>query len=405
MVRAAHRAVPFIMSSEVGASLYVHIPFCAQRCAYCDFYSLVRSTYFRPHQPCPHFIDRLLQDVALQRECFGVQGWQTVYMGGGTPSLLAPQDIRHFCVALRAAQRYPIQEFTLEVNPEDVTEGFLCACAEGGVNRLSLGVQSLRDEVLRAERRAASAECARTALRVMTANARFFSGGVRISADLIAGLRGQTARMVREDIDELLSFGLRHVSLYGLCVPHPTETQEERIAALWAHGSAYLVRAGFNRYELSNFARTAADESAHNRAYWRMAPHAGVGPGAVGTRFVNLSLSKEGAWAIRSTVRKHLGQYLAEVCRGNVYEHEFLTEHMCVQEALLMGLRLEQGLDVVTFRARFGKGIEAYIGKTIARWQCHGRMQRTATSLRLSAQARVFLDSFLREAFAELART
>lgn len=259
--------------------IYIHVPFCKTRCAYCSFYSTVR------HSLVDGYVDALLQEIAQLK----AGPASTVYMGGGTPSQLGGERIA--AILKSVAQHVGIQtgaEITVEVNPDDVTPALVEQLRMAGVNRVSMGVQSFSDEELCAIHRRHSAEQACQAVMCL------HEGGIdNISIDLIYGLPGQTLTSFEHSIDTALSLPVSHISSYALSIEEGTplydqlqrglvhEADEEESVAMYTLLRSRLCCAGFTHYEISNFALPGR-ESRHNSAYWQGIPYIGLGPGAHG---------------------------------------------------------------------------------------------------------------------------
>jgi putative oxygen-independent coproporphyrinogen III oxidase len=336
-------------------ALYIHWPFCRAKCPYCDFNSHVRETI-----PESRFRAALLAELAWEAARLGPRPLSSVFFGGGTPSLMAPDTVS--CL-IEAATRFfpptPDLEITLEANPTSVESEKLAAIREAGVNRLSLGVQSLDDRALGFLGRRHSAAEARAAL---AAARKDFS---RVSFDLIYARPEQTEASWRAELAEALALGPDHLSLYQLTIEPgtafatlhqrgdlilpPAETQ----AALYEATAEEAARHGLLPYEVSNYARPGA-ESRHNLAYWRYGDYAGIGPGAHGRITVGFSLiatrrhRAPEAWAERVEKSGH-----------GTAEEEALDPSARAREMLLMGLRLAEGIDAARFAARTGMALEA----------------------------------------------
>jgi oxygen-independent coproporphyrinogen III oxidase len=262
--------------------LYVHVPFCRRRCSYCDFAIAVRKAV-----PSDRFVEAVLAEYAMRWEG---ERWEpgpfdTLYLGGGTPSLLSPEAIARL---LAAFPRAAGAEVTLEANPDDVTPERAAAWVAAGVNRVSLGVQSLDDRALAWMHRTHDAAAARRAAEAVRA-----AGVGAVSADLIFALPESLGRDLETDLRELLALGPDHVSAYGLTLEPRTPyarwsdrglsapPPDERYAAEFMLVHETLGRAGFEHYEISNHARPGA-RSRHNSAYWQSVDYLGLGPSAHG---------------------------------------------------------------------------------------------------------------------------
>lgn len=261
-------------------SLYIHIPFCRSKCAYCDFFSI-------PWGEVPDgYVDALLSEIRFHRECMHTGPLETVYFGGGTPGLLSFRQLERIMAQI-LPQCVSGAEITLEVNPENVTAELLRCAAGSGINRFSVGIQSLDDRVLRAVNRNATAAVSLGALELLAAS------GMVFSADMIAGLPEQRDRDFVQGLQRIMSFRPSHVSLYALTVAEHTPLAQQirrgsvrysdaRIDRQWITGRNMLETGGYFQYEVSNFA-LPGKESRHNSVYWQQKPYTGAGAGASGT--------------------------------------------------------------------------------------------------------------------------
>jgi oxygen-independent coproporphyrinogen-3 oxidase len=364
-------------------SLYIHIPFCAALCDYCDFYSITAGN----NGFIDRFLDAVIADIHFQAEFFNIEKIPTVYIGGGTPSVLGKR-IRVLLDALNEKLKLTPIEFTVEANPESLTEEFLDACREGGVNRLSLGVQTFHEPSRNAVNRMGNARLLEERLDLAS---RFFPDA--LSADLITGLPYQSERNVLDDISRLLDFDVVHVSLYSLSVENDTPLKKkikdgivilpgnDEADVLWLAGRDALEKAGFRQYEVSNFALDGKS-CLHNIRYWRMAGWLGAGPAASGT-----VINEKTGTAKRFTFASDVNAYV-NAPFVNTAICEELDRDVLLRESLLMGYRYCEGPDKQLFKKRFGSGIEECIGETLLRWKNRNIM--------------LFLNKFLSEAFLEL---
>src|SRR5574344_988242 len=265
---------------ENNCSLYVHIPFCLSKCDYCDFFSV----------PCKSaadgYVDAVVKEAEFYRHEYGITSWKTVYIGGGTPSMLSPAELSRLITQL--APRIKDCEVTVEINPDDCTSELLCSLERSGVTRLSAGIQALDDKPLKAVNRRCSRK---TILEALDVIAKFWHG--RLSCDIIAGLPCQTHDSFIEGLQELVSYPVEHISLYTLTVEEETplakkisdgtvQWSSDNADSLWIEGRDFLEKKGFMQYEVSNFAKAGA-ESAHNLTYWNLRDYIGCGAGASGT--------------------------------------------------------------------------------------------------------------------------
>ena len=272
--------------------LYVHIPYCLQKCGYCDFFSKAASCV------PPEYVRAVARQLEHLAHSFCVEGGKSVYIGGGSPSLLGAEDLEFLCASIKAAAQNkdaPLDEnceWTIEMNPETVSRPLLEKAASCGINRLSVGIQCKNDKVLRAIGRRASERDIEKAADLIK---NFWPH--EWSADLIAGLPFQTKKDIERDIDFVERNGAKHVSLYSLTLEEGTPLKgaidagkipydEEEAEELWLYGRDLLEDKGFLQYEVSNFARPGF-ESLHNGAYWAQESYLGAGAGATGTIYGN----------------------------------------------------------------------------------------------------------------------
>jgi len=311
------------------AGLYVHIPFCKRRCLYCDFYS---TTLLARRE---EYVRAVVKEIG-QRQHEAGEPVRTVYIGGGTPSTL---EIELVTALTKAIDSTNIAEYTVEVNPGDVTEEYLRGLKELGVNRLSMGVQSFQDELLqqigRRHTAAEAIEAVRTAKR---------AGFENLSIDLMYALPGQTMAQWKADIERALELGVQHLSSYGLIYEEGTamtqmrergeieETDEETENAMYDYLCERLKEAGFRHYEVSNFALPGY-EAKHNSSYWDGTPYVGVGAGA--HSYIR---------NVRSWNPDDLEEYIQGIESGTlIRESETLSETDLYNEQVMLGLRTDKG--------------------------------------------------------------
>ena len=261
----------------------MHIPFCTSKCSYCDFFSV----------PCAKKIDdeyiaAVLAEAAFTASLRDIDSWKTIYVGGGTPSLLSEKQIdRLFSGLLKMSREVPL-EVTMEVNPADVTESLLDAAYASGVTRISCGIQSFSDSSLSLVRRRSRVSDVQRALSLFEKKRPH-----ALSVDMIARLPEETDVSFASGLRTLLSHKIDHISLYSLTVEEGTplyaEIESGKIRrdidasdALWISGRDFLCDAGYEQYEVSNFCREG-EECLHNLAYWNLESYAGIGAGATGT--------------------------------------------------------------------------------------------------------------------------
>ncbi len=324
--------------------LYVHWPYCARICPYCDF-NVVRDRGASDIKA--RLVDAILTDLAAQARVTGPMSLVSVFFGGGTPSLMDPEDVARVLQTARALWT-PLAdlEVTLEANPTDAEASRFAALARAGVNRLSLGVQSLNDQALRILGRNHDAAAARRAARLAR------DSFPRLSIDLIHSLPGQDAAAWAGDLAAGLALGPEHISAYELTIETGTAFDraarrgalavpgEDAGADLFALTQTMLSAAGFEAYEVSNHARGGKARARHNLVYWRGEDYLGVGPGAHGR------LTLDGArWALETP--RAIGDYLgAAIHEGGAATRQRLTLREAALERLLMGLRTVEGVNL-----------------------------------------------------------
>jgi len=371
-------------------ALYIHVPFCRRKCCYCDFAS-------RP--PAPAAVEAYL--AAFKREAETAlaswpNSWEvpSIYVGGGTPTALAPAELE---AVLAVAARFPRTrgaEWTVEANPGTVDAAKLRLLKAAGVNRLSLGVQSFDDALLKFIGRIHTAREACAAWELARA-----AGFDNLSLDLIYAIPGQTMAGWRATLRQALALAPEHVSAYSLTIEPGTEfgrraaagtlapVSDELDLALYLEAQERLGAAGLGQYEISNFARPGR-ESRHNLVYWRNEPYLGLGPAAAsyldGVRRTNLSA---------------VTRYHAAVMAGvpPVAEREEATPELARAETVILGLRLVEGVSWERFRQRFGVDLRALYAGPIARLTAAGFLIADERGLRLTPRAlpvanQVFLE-------------
>jgi len=371
-------------------ALYIHWPFCVSKCPYCDFNSHVRESIDQSA-----WRDALLADLAHEAALLPGRRLTSIFFGGGTPSLMEPATAAALTDA--AATHWQVAtdlEITLEANPSSVEAARFAELAAAGVNRVSLGVQSLREEALRFLGRAHGVAEGLAALE--TAQRHF----ARVSFDLIYALPGQSQAEWERELAEALALGTGHLSLYQLTIEPGTRfaalaakgafqaTDPDHAADLFELTAAMTEAADLPRYEVSNHARPG-EESRHNLTYWRMDDYAGIGPGAHGRR--------HGAATQRHRKPEN---WLAAVARNGhgLVEEKPLSPRDRAIEALLMGLRLAEGVDLARIAERTGLRPEALVDQqAIQRLSAHGLVNQVGTRLAVTSEGLLLLDSILKE--------
>jgi putative oxygen-independent coproporphyrinogen III oxidase len=371
-------------------ALYVHWPFCVSKCPYCDFNSHVRSVIDQDD-----WRDALLADLAHEAGMLPDRTLTSIFFGGGTPSLMEPAIVSALIGAARAHWRVAEDiEVTLEANPNSVEVDRFADLARAGVNRLSLGLQSFDNAHLAFLGRAHSADEGQRALDI--AQTHF----PRVSFDLIYALPGETEAGWSATIDRALGKGTSHLSLYQLTIEPGTRFESmvarhefepldaDKAAALYELTSERTSAAGIPAYEISNHSRPG-QESRHNLTYWRYGDYAGVGPGAHGRR-----LGK------RTVRHRKPENFLSGLKRNGhgIVEEERLSAAEAADEALVMGLRLSEGIDTQALARRFCRPVVDECA--VARLVRSGHLERDGSRLRATPAGRLLLDRVLAEVAA-----
>jgi oxygen-independent coproporphyrinogen-3 oxidase len=368
-------------------ALYVHWPFCVSKCPYCDFNSHVRS-----HIDQDEWREALLADLAHEAKLLPGRRLTSIFFGGGTPSLMEPATVAALIAAAR--KHWPASddiEMTLEANPNSVEATRFADLAAAGVNRLSLGLQSFDDDALQFLGRAHTASEGLEALEIAQET---FD---RVSFDLIYALPGDTEESWRTNLERALSLGTSHLSLYELTIETGTRfatmvarhdfepLDSDTAASLYELTDAITSAAGLPAYEISNHAAPGA-ESRHNLTYWRYGDYAGVGPGAHGRRL-----------GMRTVRHKKPENFLSAIRRnGNgIVEEERLDAREAADEALVMGLRLAEGIDLAAMEERFGVPVadQARVERLLE----SGHLARSGSRFRATPEGRLLLDRILGE--------
>jgi putative oxygen-independent coproporphyrinogen III oxidase len=365
-----------LLTSAPGA-VYIHIPFCTNKCHYCDF-----NSYVLKGQPVMDYLDALEREMQDTVKRFPPNTVETVFVGGGTPTVLLPDQMEKFLKLVNAY--FPKQaadmEFTMEANPGTTDEDKLAVMKAGGVNRISFGVQSFEPDLLTRIGRIHSVDDVYRSIEAAQK-----TGFTNLSIDLMFGLPKQTIAMMQRTLDAALALDLRHYSIYSLKVeentlfhtlyernqlPLPDEDEE---ASMFTAIMERLNREGYRQYEISNFAKPGF-ESRHNNTYWRNKPYYGLGAGAhgynAGRRHVNV---------------KGIAEYIEATRNGLPLLEEFaVPREEAMEDFMMVGLRLLDGVNDADFRAQFGTGLEEVFAPVIGRLLQQELLERTEGGLKLS---------------------
>jgi oxygen-independent coproporphyrinogen-3 oxidase len=369
-------------------ALYVHWPFCVSKCPYCDFNSHVRASIDQKK-----WREALLSDLSHEAKLLPDRTLSSIFFGGGTPSLMDPAIVEAIIVEANSHwNAAPQIEITLEANPNSVEAARFADLAGAGVNRLSLGLQSFDDTALRFLGRAHSAREGFRALEIAQKHFR------RVSFDLIYALPDDTEAAWSAMLAQALSLGTRHLSLYQLTIEPGTRFASmmqkgslepvgaDAAAALYELTDAMTSAATMPAYEISNYARIG-QESRHNLNYWHYGDYAGVGPGAHGRRL--------GMQSIRHKKPENFLSALERNGHGIAEEMPLLARE-AADEALLMGLRLREGIDVGAIAKRFG--LSSIVDwHRVDRLVGSGHLTRNGPHIATTAAGRLLLDHILGE--------
>jgi oxygen-independent coproporphyrinogen-3 oxidase len=387
--------------------VYVHIPFCERVCPYCDFAVEAVGRGAIEVEQEDAYVAALLAELELRAEAFAGRRLASLYFGGGTPALLRPDSLArlHETIAARfgAAPGSEPVEVTLEVNPSSVERSHLAAFrSEAGVNRLSVGVQSFDDSLLKALGRAHRGEACHSTLAAARA-----AGFTNVSIDLLFAALHQTRQMLEDDLEACRAFGPEHVSTYELVfepnTPFGRASRAGKLVAYDEDASAELVALletrlagiGIERYELTNFARRGF-ESVHNRRYWQRAPVLGLGVGAHSSD----PACPEHPFGARPANPRSRSMYLERVLAGGPVAEsvDAPDREAAIGEAFFLALRCRSGLSAAAFSAEFGAAPRALRGDAIESLVGRGWLVETADGdLRLTGAGRQLADGVFTE--------
>ena len=384
------------MSSErTPTSVYVHFPWCARKCPYCDFATEPIATTAIPHQ---RYADTVLHELDLRSADLQDRELISVFFGGGTPSLWEAGALEQMLRGIEGAFDHvgASLEVTVECNPSSLDHRYAVALCEAGVNRLSVGVQSLRDDHLRFLGRLHDCEKAVEALHAACAEV------PRVSADLMFGMPGQSAAAFREDIDRVVATGVGHVSAYALTIEPRTlfgslykagklETApEETYADHFELAQSHFASKGWNQYEVSNYA-PLGEESRHNSHYWRGGAYVGLGAAAVGC--LDRGPGDAARWRNEPIARRYME------APHKPREFERLGPAEIIREAWMLGLRTQDGIDLDATRERAGRDARVGRAKEVSRALEAGDLIQDGSALRVPRDRWLKLDGIIRDLF------
>ena len=372
------------VANEQKGGIYIHVPFCVKKCDYCDFYSCTDLGKI------PGTIDSLIDEMHLTAD-FPSHA-DTIYIGGGTPSLLKPKQIQSLIDA--AVNRFQVAfdtEITIEANPGTVNAEKLAGFRQAGVNRINIGVQSFSDPALDFLTRIHTAEDA-----VSSFESARSAGFDNIGLDLIYGLPGQTEGMWRSDLSAAVNLNPEHLSCYMLTYEPGTPMgknlqkgqfrplPEKEVGFLYDFTVRFLEANGFYQYEVSNFSTSCRSRSKHNQKYWNHSPYIGLGPSA------HSLIDNRRSWNVRS-----LDAYLKETGAGQlpIEETEVLNHRQLMMETLYLRFRCVDGILISDFENRFHIDFNKCFGAIVSRYESDGYLEMISNQCRLTRKGMLFVDS------------
>ena len=374
--------------------LYIHIPFCEKICDYCDFFTIQG-----PNRLHGEYLDLLSREIsAFGKRHPGVFSQvETLYLGGGTPSILSPEALfRLFSILGEAGvPLLSLKESTMEFNPESTDSERLSVAVENGITRASLGLQSFRPELLQAVGRRHTPESGLAALEQLLSKP-----GLRVTADLMFDLPGQTLVHFLQDLERLSAYPLGHISFYGLKVDPRTrlghrlekglvQVDEDLYGDMYREGVKLLESKGFERYEVSNFARPG-EESVHNLNYWRRGQYLAFGPSAHGCF--------EGVRYHAPDRYPEWRRYVEAGCPEKLLTRDPIGQEEAIAELIQLSLRTKYGLDVAALQELGARLPE----KSVSRWVAQGYLKWQGGNLVLDGDGWLFMDTVVADIYSNL---
>ncbi len=370
------------------AGIYIHIPFCRKLCFYCDFYHIIAPGDNK------NFVNAIIRETILRKDYLGNEKIKTIYLGGGTPSVFSVKDLS--LILNNIYKEFSLEEkneITIEMNPDDVTTEYLQGIKSIGINRISLGIQSWRDEDLKLLNRRHDSNRAVSALKDI-----FGAGFENVSIDLIYGIPGMGASEWESNLDFSFSFDIKHLSAYHLTIEKGTvfgkmlekglisEIEEDESASLFNILIKKAEAAGFIQYEISNFGKPGYF-SQHNSNYWKQVNYLGLGPSA--HSFNGYS---------RQWNRSDLKKYINELRSGHLdFESEELDVKTKFNEYIMTSLRTMWGLDLDYIEKTFEKEGYDYVINTSSKFRKYGMMKQEKNCLVLTNQGKMISDNIISE--------
>lgn len=382
--------------------IYIHFPYCLYKCHYCDFNSYpVQSNQI----PGKSYTDALLKEIDLRQTFFDAQAKiDSIYFGGGTPSLMHPEDVEKILCKL---QRYFLfsdnAEITLECNPGTVNGEKLHRLKQAGINRLSIGIQSLHDKFLKKFGRI---HTAREAIQVI--DLALESHIPRVSVDLIFGFPNQTLEEWQSDLEKIISCHLGHISCYALTPESGTlyhrqlqegifhETSSDHSSQMQAVTRQLLKDSGWNAYEISNYA-LLGQESRHNLGYWHYDDYLGLGAGAFSNLCLGVNTREEKKFVLRTENINLPEDYMQGIQDNNYSHEEWIDRCTAMSEFMMMGLRLKEGVSKKRFEDFFMQKVDSVFNSAIASTTRQGLMESDSHFVRPTEKGVHFNNCLARE--------
>ncbi|MBF0449438.1 MAG: radical SAM family heme chaperone HemW [Candidatus Magnetomorum sp.] len=375
-------------NNERNIGLYIHIPFCIQKCPYCDFYSIPTCQFI------PDYIDALIKEIQIKSTIH--LPVDTIYYGGGTPSVLDPSQIERICESIQNHwQVIQHAEITLEANPGTLTEEKLTAWKSSGINRINLGIQSFHDIHLKQLGRIYTAFQAHQAIDLIQKK-----GFQNIGLDLIYGIPEQTLDDFEKDLLIAIEYKPEHLSCYSLTYEPETPLyqkmkqntikplSENIVAQMMTSSMDISEQSGYDHYETSNYAWGSEFRSRHNQKYWALLPYLGFGASA------HSFLDNRRFWNVKDVIQyiKRLSLY-----RDPVDGSEHLTPQQHMIEAIFLGLRTQQGIQVKEFEKRFSLYFNDIFSDVLDPLRMDGYIEKTPEWCRLKRSGWFYLDSIIEQ--------
>jgi len=370
------------------AGFYIHVPFCRKLCFYCDFYHVISTN------DNTAFVDAMLQEISSRKEYLGEETVSTIYLGGGTPSLLSIKELDALLTHVK--NQYGVEndcEITIEVNPDDVDADYLSGLKGLNINRVSVGVQSWRDADLKLLNRRHDSAQAEKALKEI-----FKAGFDNVTVDLIYGIPGMSIQDWSTNLDFTFEFDIKHLSAYHLTFEKNTvfwqmlergvinEIDEEESSALFNMLIGKSERAGFIQYEISNFGKQGYF-SKHNANYWKQVSYIGIGPSAHSFN----GYSRQ--WNV-----SNIKEYVKAINNGDpCYEREELDTRMRFNEYIMTSLRTMWGIDLDYVEKTFEKEGYDYVVNLSGKFKDYGLMKKEGENLILTNQGKMISDNIISE--------